>query len=122
MFEIRAGAGVIADSLLVLVDNESYAESWNLFADMFRSQVDRVQLGSGISAARSQVNPLSDQELISIEYTTDLPRAMPGEYVVFTFRSRSGSGARISESVMVIHEDDGSWAIMGYGVMPEPNP
>ncbi len=108
----RAEAG--ARAWLALVDAGKYGESWDEAAAVFKASIDRAQWEKALGGVRSQLGALKSRKLASARFTTSLPGAPDGEYVVIQFDSRFENKAAAVETVTPMREKDGSWRVAGY--------
>lgn len=110
-------ATAAAISWLELVDSGDYEASWEAAADMLKDQVTLGQWNAAIGNARSQVDPLGERTRTDARYTTELPGAPAGEYVVLQFRTEASGDRTVGETVVPMKED-GAWKVSGYFVRP----
>lgn len=110
--EAAAEAG--ARKWLALTDAGKYGESWDRAATPFHQALTRAQWEEALRGVRSPLGKLVSRKLASAKYTTSLPNAPAGEYVVLIygteFEKRSGS----TETVTFMKDKDGSWKSAGY--------
>lgn len=99
---------------LALVDTGQYDESWKTAAPAFQAAVGEQKWQDTLKAVRDPLGKLDSRQPVSSRYTTSLPGAPDGEYVVCTFASSFEHKARAQETVVAQHEPDGSWRITGY--------
>lgn len=111
-------AAEAALSWLQLVDDGDYEASWESAAEALKSQVTLEQWNSAIGNARSQVDPLGERTRADARYTTELPGAPAGEYVVLQFRTEASGDRTVGETVVPMKQEDGSWKVSGYFVQP----
>ncbi|MFW6085156.1 MAG: DUF4019 domain-containing protein [Gemmatimonadota bacterium] len=102
---------------LEIVDGGDYGASWEEAAEVFKGAVTREQWNATVGQVRSQVGTLGERTLASSEYTTELPGAPAGEYVVLQFRTETSGDQTVTETVVPTRED-GSWKVSGYFVRP----
>ena len=113
-----AGAEKAAESSalswLALVDGGRYGESWDAAAAAFRSALSREQWIQALDKVRRPFGKTLSRKLRGAKYTTELPNAPKGEYVVIQydtdFESRSGAVETITPS----KDSDGRWRVSGY--------
>ena len=98
---------------LSLVDAEQYKASWKEAASLFRAQVSVKQWSQAVTAARKPFGKLKSRQLKNAQYTTSLPGAPDGEYVVLQFEAVYEHKASAIETVTPM-QDDGSWRVSGY--------
>ncbi|MGD8420921.1 MAG: DUF4019 domain-containing protein [Gammaproteobacteria bacterium] len=100
---------------LSLVDAGLYELSWKEAATLFRKSVSASDWVKAASAAREPLGNLVDRNLVTATYSTTLPGAPDGEYVVLQFRTVFENKAQAIETVTPML-DDGRWRVSGYYV------
>lgn len=113
-----AAATDAALSWLELVDAGDYGSSWDAAAEAFQGMVTKGQWSAAVGDARSQVDPLGDRSRTDAQYTTELPSAPAGEYVVLRFSTEASGDRTVTETVVPMKQEDGSWKVSGYFVQP----
>jgi hypothetical protein len=103
-----------AQSWLALIDEGQYAESWATAAATFRKQVTRAGWESAMQTHRTPLGELESRELLGAQYTSSLPGAPPGEYVVLQFRTNFAAKTAAVETVVPMKQEDGTWNVSGY--------
>jgi hypothetical protein len=103
-----------AQSWLALIDEGQYGESWATAAVAFREQVTRAGWESAMQAQRTPLGELETRELLGAQYTSSLPGAPPGEYVVIQFRTNFAAKIAAVETVVPMKQEDGTWNVSGY--------
>ena len=98
---------------LSLVDAGQYDASWKEAASLFRAQVTVKQWSQAVTAARKPFGELKSRRLKDAKYTTSLPGAPDGEYVVLQFEAVYEHKASAIETVTP-KQDSGSWRVSGY--------
>lgn len=109
----RAGVEA-AERWLAVLDAGRGADAWSAAAASLRAAVTQEQLASGLAAARAPFGAFKSRKLANARYTTTLPGAPPGEYVVIQFESTFDRRAGAIETVTPMREADGSWKVSGY--------
>lgn len=109
-----------AESWLALVDEGSYGESWDEGAAAFKSQVSRQKWQDALKQVRAPLGKTQSRELKGAKYTTELPQAPKGEYVVIQYQTSFENAASTVETITPMKEEDGSWRVSGYFVRPTP--
>ncbi len=115
--EQESGTEVVQTSTeawLSLVDNRSYAASWDAAAGLFKNAVTREQWQATAQAAREPLGQVQSRTLHSATSTVTLPGAPDGEYVVFQFDTSFEHKATAVETVTAVQEDDNTWHVGGY--------
>ena len=102
------------EAWLSLIDNQSYAASWDAAASLFRSAVTQEQWQAAVQKARAPLGQMKSRALKSVMATTTLPGAPDGEYVVFQFNTSLEQKSAAVETVTAIREKDGTWHVGGY--------
>ena len=103
-----------AESWLGLTDAGKYAESWNQAGEIFRSAITKDQWVKTIHAVRSPLGKLLSRSLRSAEFTTALPGAPDGQYVVIQYQTVFERKRAAIETITPMLENDGKWRVSGY--------
>lgn len=103
-----------ADAWLVLVDSGKYADSWRAASQFFKDHVTRDQWESMLGASRDPLGKMVSRKLKSATYTTAMPGAPDGEYVVIQYDSRFEHKQSAVETVTPMLDKDGKWRVSGY--------
>ena len=101
---------------LKLVDASEYAQAWEQSAELFRNAVPKEAFGTGIAAVRSPLGMVESRKLLSASYTTALPGAAAGQYVVFQFDTTFQNKKDAVETITPMKDKDGTWRVSGYYV------
>ncbi len=104
----------IAQSWLAQVDAGDYAASWNDTAALFKNTVDKQQWEKVAQDARQPFGDVVGRSLKSATYTTSLPNAPAGEYVVIVFDSEFSKQKSATETITPMLGEDGKWRVGGY--------
>jgi hypothetical protein len=110
----EAAALVAAEQWLSLVDQGQYAESWKEAAEYFRNTVNKTKWKQMAQAARKPLGKLISRRVKRKTYTTTLPGAPDGEYVVIQFESSFENKKSAIETVCPMMDKDGKWRVSGY--------
>ena len=102
------------EAWLALIDNQSYAASWDTAATLFRNAITQEKWQSAVQTARAPFGQMKSRTLKSATATTTLPGAPDGEYVVSTFNTSLEQKSAAVETVTAIREKDGTWHVGGY--------
>jgi len=103
-----------AESWLQLVDSGNYAQSWQEAAQIFKNAVSEEQWAKMARAAREPLGKLLSRKLKSATYTTTLPGAPDGQYVVIRYDSSFEHKQTAVETVTPMLDKDGKWRVSGY--------
>jgi hypothetical protein len=113
--EREDAAGVAALEWLTALDRGQYEVTWNEAAPLFKVQVDKEQWVKTASGVREPLGKLHSRTLKSATYSTNLPGAPDGEYVVLQFDSSFANKASAVETITPMLAD-GVWRVSGYFV------
>lgn len=111
-------ATVAARLWLTLVDQLDYADSWTEAHETFRTAISQEGWVRQMRRVRSPLGDAGARDVISARYTTDLPNAPPGEYVLIQFRTDFAQLADAVETVVPMRAADGTWRVSGYFIRP----
>ena len=103
-----------AESWLALVDSGKYAESWDEAAPIFKAAVTQEQWKRALAASRDPLGKVLSRKLISSTYTTNLPGAPDGEYVVIKYESSFEHKQSAIETITPMLDKEGKWKVSGY--------
>lgn len=101
-------------SWLSLTDTKQYASSWESAAALFKTAISKDDWVQSLSAVRSPMGTLRSRQVASANFSTSLPGAPDGEYVVFQFSSSFENKASALETVTAMKGADGEWRVAGY--------
>ncbi len=99
---------------LSLVDTNKFDSSWDSAASLFQAAITKEGWSQTIGSVRSPIGALRLRELSSSKFTTSLPGAPDGEYVVFQFNSSFENKVAAVETVTAMRDNDGEWKVSGY--------
>lgn len=103
-----------AQSWLVLVDGEKYVESWENAAEHFKLAITQSKWQETIQTVRKPLGKMISRELRSQQYTTSLPGAPDGEYVVIQYNTTFENKKAAIETITPMLDKDGKWRVSGY--------
>ena len=103
-----------ADSWLKLVDKMDYAESWDETATFFKSKISQDKWILTLSNLKPQFGKTNSRKLILSNFTTSLPGAPDGEYVVIQYKTNFELKNNAVETIVPMKDKDGRWRISGY--------
>jgi Protein of unknown function (DUF4019) len=107
-------AEAASEAWLKFVDSGDYPQSWVEASSFFKAHVTEKDWDRQIKAARQPLGALFSRKLISAEYTTTLPGAPDGQYVVIRYESSFANKKSAIETVTPMLEKDGQWRVSGY--------
>jgi hypothetical protein len=103
-----------AKGWLKLVDDGQYSQSWSQAAEYFRKNVSEEQWSKAIEPVRKPLGKVLSRKVINSTYTTLLPGAPDGQYVVIQFETSFENKHNAVETVTPMMEPDGQWRVSGY--------
>ena len=110
----EAVAVAAAQAWLGKVDQGEYAESWEQAARYFKDAVSKGQWEQSLQAVRPPLGGLISRQVKGSTYTTALPGAPDGEYVVIQFETSFEHKRSAVETVTPMRDEDGQWRVSGY--------
>jgi len=109
----KAGVAAAQD-WLKLVDEGKYAESWKQAAEYFRNAVPQEQWVQMVGAVRKPLGKVVSRKLKSATYTTTVPGAPDGQYVIIQFDTSFAAKKTAVETITPMMDKDGRWHVSGY--------
>jgi len=103
-----------AEKWLKLVDQGKYIESWKESADYFKRAVSQEQWEQAMKSGREPLGKLISRKVANALYTTSLPGAPDGQYVVIQFNTSFENKKSGMETVTPMIDKDGKWRVSGY--------
>ena len=107
-----------ADAWMALIDSMDYVASWEHASAAFQQQVTQTQWEQALQSALAPLGPLLSRAPQGREYTTTLPNAPEGEYIVITYGSSYTQLENAVETVVMTRNPAGEWKPAGYYVRP----
>ena len=107
-------AEAASEAWLKFVDSGDYSQSWIEASSLFKSHVTQKDWEQKISAVRQPLGALISRTLKSAEYTTTLPGAPDGQYVVIKYDTSFANKKSAVETVTPMLDKDGQWRVSGY--------
>ena len=107
-------AVLAAQHWLAMVDGGEYAHSWDEAAEYFKGAITREQWGQSLQGVRKPLGKVISRKVKSKTYTTSLPGAPDGEYVVIQFETSFEHKKSAVETVTPMIDTDGKWRVSGY--------
>ena len=103
-----------AESWLALVDKGDYGASWDQSAEIFKAAVSKEQWAKALSNSRGQFGKVLSRKLKSATFTTNLPGAPDGQYVVIQYETSFENKKSSVETITPQLAKDGQWRVSGY--------
>lgn len=103
-----------AEAWLQIVDSGRYGDSWDASSRLFKDTIARTRWEVQVQGVREALGVVAARKLRSATYTTTLPGAPDGEYVVIQYNTQFEKRPLSVETVTPMREKDGSWRVSGY--------
>lgn len=112
--EREKAAADAATPWLALVDSGQYGESWFQAAGAFRGAMSKEQWKNALDSVRAPLGKMVSRNLKSASYTTKIPNAPAGEYVILQYQTDFERASGMVETVTPMLEKNGQWKVSGY--------
>jgi len=109
-------ASAAAEAWLALVDAGEVEASREATSTLFRRLVDGAQWRESFERVRSLFGRTLHRGLSDARYTTSVPGAPDGEYVVMEYAAELERKQEAVETVVAMRDEDGAWRVGGYFV------
>ena len=96
-----------------IVDLGDYERSWDTAAELFKSKISSSEWASTVSGVRKPLGEVVERSLRKAAFSTSLPGAPDGQYVVCLFETSFANKQSAVETITVANEG-GSWHAAGY--------
>jgi hypothetical protein len=103
-----------ATEWLTLVDSGEYEQSWNESSEVFQGAISKSGWERQLHGVRNPLGELISREVQSTQYSTSLPGAPDGEYVVIAFQTSFENKKSAIETVTPMKDGLGVWRVSGY--------
>jgi hypothetical protein len=103
-----------AEKWLTIVDQGKYMESWEESSEYFKQAISQVQWEQALGAVRGPLGKLISRKVKNATYTSSLPGAPDGQYVVILFNTSFEKKKTTIETVTPMMDKDGIWRVSGY--------
>lgn len=100
---------------LALIDQGQYGKSWEAASDRFKDAAERRDFIAKLNDARKPLGNAKSRVLLSKHYTTSLPGAPDGHYVILKYQTVFEKKAAV-ETVTSMLDKDRKWRISGYSI------
>ncbi len=111
-----AAAQAAADVWLALADDGQYARCWSMTAGIFQRAVSQERWTNQANTGRTPLGKMLSRKLLSATFTTSLPGAPFGKYVVIQYESSFEHKKHALETATAALDPDGQWKVSGYYV------
>ena len=103
-----------AETWLGHVDAVEYATSWKEASPYFQGRVTEAAWAVALQGVRTPLGTVLSRHLKSAQYTTSVPGAPDGHYVVMQFNTRLEHKQAAMETITFLQKQDGTWKAAGY--------
>ena len=110
-----------AQQWLALVDAGKYGESWDQASTFFKEKLTKEQWQQALNQVRTPLGKLESRQFKAAQYTTQVPNAPPGKYMIIQYRTKFANGGPMIETITPMLDKDGTWRVSGYFIKPEVN-
>ncbi len=112
--EVKVLATTAAEHWLALIDTGRYDESWEQAASYFKKAIPHKQWVDSLQGVRQPLGSVLSRVMRQIRYTTTLPGAPDGEYVVIEYDTVFERKKQAIELITPMLDIDGQWRVSGY--------
>jgi hypothetical protein len=112
--EQKAKATAEAQQWLTMVDSKAYDESWENAGTIFKAAVKKDQWIQMLEGGRTPLGKVISREITSSTFTTAMPGAPDGDYLVIEYATSFENKKSATETVTPMREPDGRWRVSGY--------
>jgi len=112
--EAVAQARTSAKEWLVMLDAQDYDGTWDVAGELLKAAVSQEEWSAKLSVTLGPLGPVGSRAVRSTDYSTTMPGAPDGEYVVVTFDTSLANKQTAVETVVLRKESDGAWRVSGY--------
>lgn len=105
-----------AQAWLKLLDAGEYEKSWNQVGGYMRQTTEKAQFLDSLRKLRIALGETVSRKLLSAQFTTSLPAAPDGQYVILQFTAERSLKKNGVETVVPMLDTDGVWRVSGYNV------
>ena len=105
---------MVAESFLLLVDTNQYAQSWDAASSFFKSQVPKETWVKQISGIRPAFGKVTSRQILNAQHKAQLPGAPDGQYVILQYTTTFENKREAVETITPMLDEDGKWRVSGY--------
>ena len=107
-------ATAAAEAWLKLVDAGHYQGSYKDTSSYFKSRISERKWVEKVEPVRKPLGAMISRKVQGAQYTTSLPGAPDGQYVVIQFDTSFQNKKSAIETVTAMLDKDGKWHVSGY--------
>ena len=109
-------AKTAARAWLALLDAQDYTATWDQAGELLKGAVELRLWQRRMSVTLGPLGPVASRAVRSSGYSTTLPNAPDGEYVVLEYDTSFESQQTAFEEIVLKREADGMWRVSGYRI------
>ena len=110
-------ARTAARAWLALLDGHEYDEGWDAAGELLKGAVTRDEWSARWSVTLGPMGSVQARTAQASEFSTALPGAPDGEYVILKFETVFEKEHKAVETVILRREPDGLWRVSGYRIL-----
>jgi len=99
---------------LAIVDKGQFGQCWDQTASFFKANVKKKDFEVKLKASRGQFGDLVNRKLKVKKFTTTMPGAPDGKYVVIQYDTSFAQKKDAVETITPMLDKDGKWKVSGY--------
>jgi hypothetical protein len=103
-----------AEPWLALVDRGEYSQAWEAGSGVLKKQTGRRDFIKIVGDKRKPFGKVASRQLESKRFTTTLPGAPEGQYVVLQYRVAVANHKSAIETVVLVFGNEKKWRVSGY--------
>ena len=113
----KQGSLASAENWLKIVDAGDYIESWKQSSENFKQRITQDRWEQDMPRVRSPLGKMVSRKMEDAFYTTSLPGAPDGQYVVIEFNTSFENKKSGYETVSLTLDKDGKWRVSAYSII-----
>lgn len=109
----------VAKRWLKLIEAGDFGKSWDEIAKSAKESkpsATREQWIKDLTPLMKKLGAVQSRKLVSKDYTTTVPGAADGQYVILTYKTVFKNKKGATETVSTMKDKDGRWRVAGYWV------
>jgi hypothetical protein len=99
---------------LTLLDAQEWDRTWEQAGELLKAAVSQDEWAKKMSVTLGPLGRVDSRAVRSSEYSTTMPGAPDGEYVVVKFDTSFENKQTAMETVILKKEPEGAWKVSGY--------
>jgi hypothetical protein len=112
--ESKTKARDSAEEWLTLLDGQEWERTWEQAGQLLKAAVSPEEWAKKMSVTLGPLGKVDSRAVRSTEYSTTMPGAPDGEYVVVKLDTSFENKQTAVETVILKKETDGAWKVSGY--------